>query len=181
MENTELFAQHPGIILFNKYMLPRRLSAPRLAAKLDVSCHTVADIVKGKRGISTQMALNLADFFQTTPEYWLELQMRFDLQQCKRLSNNIQIASPVLPKTESSNDWKKQMLECELLIDKDNCSEIFEIYEMIGTEPISFDQLSVNLNRPNNNLVSSIFFLKSKGWIDEPFTQLYVRAKSKIT
>lgn len=181
MDNTELFAQHPGVILFNKYMIPRRLSAPKLAAKLDVSNNTVADIVKGKRGISTQMALHLADFFQTTPEYWLELQMRFDLQQCKRLSNSIQIESPSWPNAESSINWKEQMLECGLLIDKDNCSEIFEIYEMIGTEPISFDQLSVNLNRPNNNLVGSIFFLKTQGWIDEPFTQLYVRAKRKIT
>ncbi|QQR58467.1 MAG: HigA family addiction module antidote protein [Candidatus Melainabacteria bacterium] len=181
MDNTALFAQHPGIILFNDFMLPRRLSAPRLAAKLDVSCHTVTDIVKGRRGVSTQMALHLADFFQTTPEYWLELQMRFDLQQCKSLHKNIQIELTTSPETESNFDWKEEMLRCGILIDKDSCSEIFEIYEMIGTDPISYDQLSINLDRPDNNLPGSIFFLKAEGWIEEPFTQLYIRAKRKIT
>ncbi len=82
MDDNKINVQHPGIILLNEYMLPYGLNANNLAIKLKVSPHTVRDIIKGKRGVSALMALRLARFFSTKPEYWLDLQMEYKLEQC---------------------------------------------------------------------------------------------------
>jgi addiction module HigA family antidote len=52
----------------------------RLAKELHVSEPRVYDLVRGKRGISAEMALRLARYFGTSPEFWLNLQVHYELE-----------------------------------------------------------------------------------------------------
>jgi addiction module HigA family antidote len=74
----------PGEILLKEFIEPLGISQNRLARDLDVPVTRISDIVHGKRGISPDTALRLAIYFGTTPEFWLNLQARFDLMVSKR-------------------------------------------------------------------------------------------------
>jgi addiction module HigA family antidote len=56
----------------------------KLARDIDVPVTRIGDIVHGRRGVSTDSALRLAVYFSTTPEFWLNLQTRYDLKISKR-------------------------------------------------------------------------------------------------
>ena len=78
MSHTE--ALHPGAILRTKFMAQHGLSASGLAIRLHVPAPRVNDIVRERRGISPDSALRLARFFNTTPQYWMDLQTAYDLK-----------------------------------------------------------------------------------------------------
>lgn len=61
-------------------MGPLGLSARALASALEVPANRVSDILRGRRGITADTALRLARHFGTTPEFWLNLQNRYDLK-----------------------------------------------------------------------------------------------------
>ena len=71
---------HPGEILFEEFMQPYKLSQNALAKALKVPPRRINEIVHGKRGISVDTALRLSKFFGTTPEFWLNLQLKYDLE-----------------------------------------------------------------------------------------------------
>ncbi len=73
-------ALHPGAILRSKFMEVHGLSASGLAIRLHVPAPRVNDIVRERRGISPDSALRLARFFDTTPQYWMDLQTAYDLK-----------------------------------------------------------------------------------------------------
>ena len=75
---------HPGEILREEFMLPRRLSSNALAAHLSVTAARINEIAKEQRGITADTALRLARFFDTTPELWMDLQKHFELETAKR-------------------------------------------------------------------------------------------------
>lgn len=60
-------------------MAARELSANKLALALRVPSGRVTDILNGKRGISAETALRLARYFGTAPEFWMNLQARYEL------------------------------------------------------------------------------------------------------
>lgn len=70
---------HPGEILNEDFLKPRGLSMNRLALDLRVPVTRIADIVAERRGITSNTALRLARYFKTTPEFWLNLQLKYDL------------------------------------------------------------------------------------------------------
>lgn len=70
---------HPGMILKEMYLLPLNISITDLAAKFSVARKTISEIVNGKVGISAEMSLRLAKAFNTSPEFWLNLQRNYDL------------------------------------------------------------------------------------------------------
>lgn len=74
---------HPGEILKEEYMTPLGLSAAALARALHVSAPTVDDIVRQHRGVSADMALRLAVAFDTTAQFWLNLQAAYDLRKAE--------------------------------------------------------------------------------------------------
>jgi addiction module HigA family antidote len=80
MTEKRLRPVHPGDILRRDFMKPMNLSARRLAKELDVSIHTINEIVHRRRGVTAEMALRLARFFGTTPQLWQKLQCRYDLE-----------------------------------------------------------------------------------------------------
>ena len=71
---------HPGEVLREDYLLPLGMSANALAKALSVAAPRVNDIVLERRGVSADTALRLARYFNTTPEFWLNLQTAYDLR-----------------------------------------------------------------------------------------------------
>lgn len=72
-------ATHPGAILLKEYLEPMGLTQRALAAHLDIPIQRINEVIKGKRGISPDTAWLLSEAFQTSPEFWLNLQNTYDL------------------------------------------------------------------------------------------------------
>lgn len=70
----------PGEILLEEFMRPLGISQNKLARDLDVPVARINDIIHAKRGISADTALRLATYFETSAEFWLNLQTRYDLK-----------------------------------------------------------------------------------------------------
>ena len=70
---------HPGEILRDEFLTPMALSVYRLAQAIKVSRPILNDIVLGRRAVTTDTALRLGRYFGTTPEFWINLQTRYDL------------------------------------------------------------------------------------------------------
>jgi addiction module HigA family antidote len=70
---------HPGAVLKHEFMDPLKLSARALAHDLHVPANRIADLVRGRRGVTADTAMRLARKFNTTPMFWLNLQTAYDL------------------------------------------------------------------------------------------------------
>ena len=70
---------HPGEILQEEFLLPLGLTQVRLAAHIGVPVQRINEIVRGKRGITSDTAWLLAQALGTTPEFWTNLQANHDL------------------------------------------------------------------------------------------------------
>jgi addiction module HigA family antidote len=71
---------HPGEILMEEFLEPLGISQYRLAKDISVSPRRINEIVHGKRSITADTGLRLARFFGTTERFWLNLQVRYDLE-----------------------------------------------------------------------------------------------------
>jgi addiction module HigA family antidote len=71
---------HPGEILSEEFMTPLGLSQNKLALDLRVPVTRIADIIHERRGITPGTALRLARYFRNTPVFWMNLQVRYDLE-----------------------------------------------------------------------------------------------------
>lgn len=71
---------HPGEMLREEFMKPLGLSANALAIALRVPVTRISEIVRERRGITADTALRLARYFNMSPEFWMRLQMDFDLE-----------------------------------------------------------------------------------------------------
>ena len=82
---------HPGEILLEEFLKPLELSQNRLALDIRVPPRRINEIVLGKRRITPDTALRLAKYFQMPPQFWLGLQMDYDLDLAEdRLSKRIE-------------------------------------------------------------------------------------------
>lgn len=70
---------HPGEILKEEFLVPMGISQNRLAMDLHIPGTRVGEIVHGRRSISADTALRLGKYFGTGPEFWMNLQMNYDL------------------------------------------------------------------------------------------------------
>jgi addiction module HigA family antidote len=70
---------HPGEILSEEFLIPLNLTQVALAEHLGVPVQRINEIVKGKRGITPETAWLLAQALQTSPEFWMNLQIQYDL------------------------------------------------------------------------------------------------------
>jgi addiction module HigA family antidote len=75
---------HPGEILRDDFLEPMKISVYALAQAIKVPRSRVNDIVLGRRGITADTAFRLARYFGTTPEFWINLQSRYDLDVAER-------------------------------------------------------------------------------------------------
>ena len=71
---------HPGEVLKEDFLKPSGISQYALAKALGVPQIRISQIVNGKRAITPDTALRLARHFGTTPEFWLGMQMQYDLE-----------------------------------------------------------------------------------------------------
>ncbi|HJO23818.1 MAG: addiction module antidote protein, HigA family [Planctomycetes bacterium] len=71
---------HPGEILLEEFLEPMELSQYRLAKDISVPARRINEIVHGKRGITADTALRLSRYFGTSERFWLNLQIRHDLE-----------------------------------------------------------------------------------------------------
>ena len=93
---NKMRAIHPGEILREEFMMPLGLSAHALAVALRVAAPRINDIVREKRGITPDTALRLARYFDSTPQFWLNLQTSYDLKTAQ-LASGPKIEREVLP------------------------------------------------------------------------------------
>ena len=76
--------EHPGIVLKEMYLEPLDLSVTKAAEALGITRKALSELVNGKSGISTSMALRLSKAFGTNPELWLNMQQHYDLWQARK-------------------------------------------------------------------------------------------------
>ncbi len=88
---------HPGEILRDEFLKPMDLSVYALARALGISRPRLNDIVLGRRGVTTDTALRLGRYFGMTPEFWINLQTRHDLDVAER-TVRVQIEQEVEPR-----------------------------------------------------------------------------------
>ena len=74
----------PGEILLEEFLKPLGMTQVALAEKMGVPIQRVNTLVNGKRGVTAETAILLADVLGTTPEFWMNLQMAFDLWHAKK-------------------------------------------------------------------------------------------------
>ncbi|MGA3050841.1 MAG: HigA family addiction module antitoxin [Chitinispirillaceae bacterium] len=79
MKSTKLLPIHPGEILDAEFIKPMHLSQNKLALALHVPSRRINEIVLGKRSITADTALRLSRFFHNSAQFWMGLQMEYDL------------------------------------------------------------------------------------------------------
>lgn len=76
---THRTATHPGIILLKEFLEPMELTQKAFAEHIGIPIQRVNEIVRGKRGISPDSAWLFSEAFNTSPEFWLNLQASHEL------------------------------------------------------------------------------------------------------
>ncbi|MDD4274194.1 MAG: HigA family addiction module antitoxin [Desulfobacter postgatei] len=95
MNMNNMRAIHPGEIIKEEYLEPLNMSANALAVALRVPAPRINDVIRQKRGISIDTALRLARYFNTTPQFWMNLQISYDLKMAKQ--NMTKIEDEIIP------------------------------------------------------------------------------------
>lgn len=70
---------HPGEVLLEEFIKPMNLSQNQVALAIRVPARRINEIIQGKRRITADTALRLGRYFQMSPQFWLGLQMDYDL------------------------------------------------------------------------------------------------------
>lgn len=86
---TDQQPTHPGEMLREEFLIPMNLTQKDLADTIQVPCQRINAIVAGKRGVTPSTALRLAKFFGLSPDFWLNLQVKFDLFSAQKKEQNI--------------------------------------------------------------------------------------------
>ncbi len=89
---------HPGEVLREEYLAPLNLSAHALAVALHLSPSRVNDIALERRGITADTAVRLARYFNTSAEFWLNLQSAYDLRVAQRSVETKQAVRGIAPR-----------------------------------------------------------------------------------
>jgi len=79
MKEKKMEPLHPGEVLNEEFLAPLGLSQNKLALALHIPARRINEIVLRKRGITADTALRLARYFQMSPQFWLGLQMDYEL------------------------------------------------------------------------------------------------------
>jgi addiction module HigA family antidote len=75
---------HPGEILLEEFLKPMGITAYRLSKETRIDQTRISEIIRWKRSISVDTALRFAKFFGNSPEFWINLQNHYDIQEKKR-------------------------------------------------------------------------------------------------
>lgn len=75
---------HPGEMLLEEFLVPMKITQRELATAIHLPYQRVNDLVNGRRGITPSTALRLAKYFDTSPDFWMNLQQRWELYFAQR-------------------------------------------------------------------------------------------------
>ena len=81
---TNRVPTHPGEILREDFLVPMGITQRELAKGIRVPYQRINELVNGKRGVTPSTALRLARYFGTSPGYWMNLQLRWDLYRAQQ-------------------------------------------------------------------------------------------------
>ena len=96
MKRRKIEPLHPGEVLQKEFLEPMGLSQNKLAMALHVPARRINEIVLGKRGITADTALRLARYFGMSPQFWLGLQMDYELDVAQD-SLDTRIVAEIMP------------------------------------------------------------------------------------
>jgi antitoxin HigA-1 len=82
---------HPGRILEELYIKSHNLTITEVASALGVARKNLYAIIKGEYSVSVEMAFKLSMAFDTTPEFWLQAQMNYDLAKGYKEASKIKV------------------------------------------------------------------------------------------
>jgi addiction module HigA family antidote len=80
---------HPGEMLLEEFLTPMGITQRELANAIHVPYQRVNDLVNGRRGATPSSALRLAKFFGNSPDFWMNLQLRWDLYFAQQSENKV--------------------------------------------------------------------------------------------
>ena len=80
---------HPGEMLLEEFLKPMNITQRELSNLLKVPYQRINEIINGKRGVTPSTALRLAKAFEMTEDFWLNLQLRWDLYHAKQKEDKI--------------------------------------------------------------------------------------------
>ena len=81
---TDRTPTHPGEMLLQEFLLPLGLTQRDLATAIHVPFQRVNEVVRGRRGVTPSTALRLSRFLGTSPDFWMNLQLRWDLYHAQQ-------------------------------------------------------------------------------------------------
>lgn len=92
---------HPGEMLREEFLIPMNLTQKQLADSIMVPYQRINEIISGKRGVTPSTALRLAKYFGMSADFWLNLQIKFDLYLVQKKEKQVlerirQMANPIL-------------------------------------------------------------------------------------
>jgi addiction module HigA family antidote len=79
---------HPGEMLIEEFLIPMGITQRELANSIHVPYQRVNEIINKRRGITPSTALRLAKFFGMSEDFWMNLQLRWDIYKAKRTESN---------------------------------------------------------------------------------------------
>ena len=75
---------HPGEILMEEFLEPMGITQTAFAEKVGWTRARLNELIRGKRGVTAEAALDLADVLGTSPKLWMNLQATYDLDKAQR-------------------------------------------------------------------------------------------------
>ena len=93
---------HPGEMLLEEFLNPMELTQRDLANSIHVPYQRINEIINGRRGVTPSTALRLSKFFGVSPDFWMNLQLRWDLYFAQQAeANDLKTITPVAPQSTS--------------------------------------------------------------------------------
>jgi addiction module HigA family antidote len=86
---TKRIPTHPGEMLLEEFLIPMGITQKDLADNIEVPYQRINEIVNGRRGITPSTALRLAKFFDMSADFWMNLQLRWDLYFARQDENKV--------------------------------------------------------------------------------------------
>ena len=80
---------HPGEIMKEEYLIPLGIAQTTLANDLEIPYQRINEILNKKRGITPSTSLRLAKYFKTTPDFWMNLQLRLDMYHAMKKEEKV--------------------------------------------------------------------------------------------
>ena len=81
--NERIAPIHPGEVLQEDFLAPMNISAYKLAKETFIDQTRISEIIRGRRSISIDTALRFSKFFGTSPEFWINIQTQYDMENKK--------------------------------------------------------------------------------------------------